>query len=224
MRVYRELLFRNVEGFIANGFPVLHRIMSENAWQEMVRDFFARHRARTPLFPQLTREFLYYLEHERGERPGDYPFMRELAHYEWMETQVLLDGREIPDDGYDPEGDLLTGIPVLSPLASLLDYRWPVHRISPAYLPDMPPDISSYLLIFRRRDHTHGFMELNTVSAALFERLRMQTATGMEILHGIAEELGHPRADVVVRGGSETLQAFFEREIVLGARSDVSSA
>ena len=47
----------------------------------------------------------------------DFPFLLELAHYEWVELALSIDEREPADIAADPVGDLLEGRPVLSPLA-----------------------------------------------------------------------------------------------------------
>ena len=58
--------------------------------QEMVRDFMRRHRSTTPLFTEVGQEFLAYLQDERGPQAGDWPFMLELAHYEYVELDAML--------------------------------------------------------------------------------------------------------------------------------------
>ena len=121
--IYRDLLYKNIESFMANGFPVLREIMPDQDWHALIRDFFARHRSRTPYFPKLSREFLRYLEQERGEQEReeqsqDFPFLFELAHYECAETLVLFDARDIPRTGHDPKGDLSQGVPPAQPRAS----------------------------------------------------------------------------------------------------------
>ncbi len=217
--IYRDLLYRNVEQFIANSFPVLRRITPDEQWHAMVRDYFKHHQAHTPLFPKMPREFLQYLEYERGEHEEDFPFLRELAHYEWVELALMLDPGEISTDDVDIDGDLLSGRPVLSELAWPLSYRFPVHRIKPDYLPDTPPETPTYILVYRGRDDQVGFIELNPVSARLVEYLQQDSAaSGREILQGIAKELQHPNPEVVISGGAEILQMMHSREIITGTK------
>ena len=97
MKIYRELFYNNVEGFIANTYPVLRQITPDDCWHAMIRDYFAHHVAHTPLFPEMPREFLKYLEHERKPQPDDPPFMLELAHYEWVELALSLLDEKMPD-------------------------------------------------------------------------------------------------------------------------------
>jgi hypothetical protein len=218
--VYRELVYNNIEGFIANSFPVLRKITPDEQWHEMLRDYVCNHQAHTPLFPRMPLEFIQYLEDERHGHPEDPDFVLELAAYEWAETAISLDTREIELDGINVEGDLLAGIPVLNPIIMPLTYQYPVHQISPDYLPDAPPEIPTYLLVYRRKDDEVGFLELNTVSARLIECIQSNSdKTGLQLLEGIAEELDHPDPQVVIDGGHEIMRDMHSKDILLGVIS-----
>ena len=221
MGIYRELLYKNVEGFIATSFPVLRKITDDEAWHEMIRHYFKNHQAHTPLFPKMPQEFLQYLQSERSGNTDDYPFLYDLAHYEWVELAISIDPREISTDGIDPEGDLLGGIPVLSPLIWPLAYQWPVHRISPDFLPSQAAEQATYIIVYRDRNDEVGFLELNPVSARLVESIQNNPdKTGRELLEVIAAELDHPEPGIVIDGGLATLRQMLGKDIVLGVRSD----
>ena len=69
LKIYRELFFNNVESLLAGNFPVLRRICGDDGWRTLVRAFYRDHDCHTPLFTELAREFLRYLD-ERAERGG----------------------------------------------------------------------------------------------------------------------------------------------------------
>ena len=219
MRIYRELFYNNVQDFMASSFPVLRELYSDDHWHDLIRDYFARHRAHTPLFLQMPQEFLRYLESERGEHPEDPPFLWELAHYEWVELALSIDPREIGFDGVDVEGDLLTGIPVLSPLAWPLAYRYPVHRIGPEHRLREAPEQPTYLVVYRDRSDDVGFLEINPVTARLLELFSSEDPpAGAEAFRRIAAELDHPKPEVVREGGLQILEDLRGRDVVLGTR------
>jgi hypothetical protein len=218
MQVYCDLFFNNLRGLLGTTFPVMSKLLGEHAWTALCRDFFARHHAQTPLFPQIPGEFVRYLEQRRGNHPGDPPFLHELAHYEWVELALSIDPREAEGDGIDPDGDLLAGRPRLSPLAWPLAYGFPVHRIGPDFQPAQAPAQPTYLLVYRDRRDQIGFIELNPVSALLLQKLQDgRTLNGAQILREIAEEIGHPAPETVVSGGLEILRELREKDVLLGA-------
>ena len=219
LKVYRELVYNNIEGFIANSFPVLRKITEDDHWHTMIRDYVAHHQAHTPLFPKMPQEFIHYLEHERGANEKDFPFQLELAHYEWIETSISMDARDISFEGIYQNGNLLDEIPLLSSLVMPLAYQWPVHMISPDNIPDSLPEHPTYIVVYRDRNDDVGFIELNPVSAKLIEELGNNTdKTGRQILESIAEQLQHPNPDVVINGGLEILQDFKSKDVVLGTK------
>lgn len=221
MRVYRELFFNNVEGLLSGGFPVLRRITPDARWEALARDFFARHRCCTPLFLEIGREFLDYLEQERGARADDPPFLAEVAHYEWVELALAVSDAD-PNglEPMDPDGDLLTGHPLVSPLAWSLRYRFPVHRIGPDFQPTEPGEQPTFLLVYRDPHDQVQFMETNQVTYALLELLQEEPAiTGRAALLRIAEALGHPRPLAVVAFGLELLVDLHARGVILGTGS-----
>lgn len=219
MAIYRDLLYNNVQTFLAASFPVLRRISSDAVWHGLMRDYFRTHRAHTPLFPKMPQEFLQYIEQERGVRPGDFPFLMELVHYEWVETALMFDARRLDFSSVNPAGDLLHDAPVMSPLALPLAYRFPVHRISQDSLPEVAPEQPVYLVVYRDREDKVGFLELNPVSARLVELVRQDDGrTGRALLHQIAGELQHPDAHAVERSGVEILEDLRRRDVILGTR------
>ena len=217
--IYRELIFNNVESLLAGYFPVLHALLPEHHWKGLVRDFFIRHRARTPLFTELAQEFLDFIHRQRVGDPADPPFLLELAHYEWVELALLISEEEPDQSGLDPKGDALAGVPVLSPLAWPLSYRFPVHRIAPDHQPQEPPAGPTHLVAYRNRAERVEFLETNAVTQRLLQLLgEGADRSGGEQLERIAAELQHPDPEQVVTFGAGLLDDLRARGIILGTR------
>lgn len=218
LKIYRELFYNNIEGFLSTAFPVLHQITETSRWHSMVRDFYARHRNTDPLFRGLAAEFLSYLEEERGGVEGDAPFLSELAHYEWVELALSIAEDELSPKIADPNGDLLEAAPLVSPLAWTLAYDYPVHRIGPDYLPDAPGDAVTYLVVYRTRQDEVKFTEINAVTARLIELIEANPeVAGRTHLAQIAAELAAD-PDTILEAGREMLLGLRARDVVLGTR------
>jgi hypothetical protein len=219
MAIYRELFYNNIEGFLADGFPVLRRISSDQHWHAMVRDFLAHHRSQTPLFPEFAQEFINYLAQERGNVAGDPPFLLELAHYEWVETVLLMSDADLNAAEVDPNGDMLAGIPQLSPLSWNLSYRFAVHRISETFQPNEPGAQATHLLAYRNRQDQVEFLEINAVTQRMLQLMQENPSwTGQAVILRIAEELSHPQPEVVMEAGRQVLNDLRSRHILIGTR------
>jgi hypothetical protein len=219
MKIYRDLFFNNISTLLSGNFPVLRALYADQDWKALIREFYTEHRCRTPLFPELPKEFLRYLQDIRQNHPEDPPFLLELAHYEWVELAVSLDERELSDTPAEPGGDLLQGVPVLSPLAWPLSYRFPVHRIRPDFRPDQPPEQATHILVYRNRADDVKFMQLNDVSRLLVALMQeKEEATGLELLNEVASMIRHPNPGKVLDAGAQLFEDLRDRDIVLGVR------
>ncbi|MBK5930524.1 DUF2063 domain-containing protein [Halochromatium salexigens] len=222
MAIYRNLFFNNVSSLLQQGFPVLYRCLGQERWDALMRQFLREHRATTPLFPALGQELVAYLGEEREAQPDDPPFMLELAHYEWVEAALLFSDEEASPDLADPNGDLLTGVPMVSPLAWNLSYRFPVHCIGPDFQPQTPDSEPTHLVVYRNRSDEVAFLKINLVTQRLLQLLKGQDQqdpqTGRETLKTIATELRHPDPEQVISFGMGLLDDLRQRHILLGTR------
>jgi hypothetical protein len=220
MGVYRGLFFNNLKSLLAKFFPVLHEIHDAAQWRRFIRGFMQHHQAQTPYFLQLPEEFLGYLQNEFEPADDDFPFLVELAHYEYAELALSVAGDEEAPAGTNPDGDLLNGVPVKSPLAWAFAYRFPVHRISPDFLPTEPESEPVYLALYRGSDDSVGFLELNAVTAALLDAVEAnETLSGEALLRQLAANINYPDADALVEHGAAALNEMRQLEILAGTRN-----
>ncbi|WP_018993604.1 MULTISPECIES: DUF2063 domain-containing protein [unclassified Thioalkalivibrio] len=217
LAIYRRLFINNVRNLLGRGFPVIRRILGEEAWAALVRDFYRDHGCHTPYFPQLAGEFVQYLAEERVPQPDDWPFLAELAHYERVETELVYSDAQ-PSGDVDPQGDLLTGVPVFSSAARLLAYEFPVHRIGPDHCPQQPGDVPTYLLAYRGEDERVRFAELNPLGARLLWRVCEEPAAGDQQLRRVAEDFGLEPGPELLESGRQLLEHYRGLGAIAGAR------
>ncbi len=215
LAVYRELFFNNIEGLLAGNFPVIRKTLGDDAWHALVRRFYAEHRSQTPLFPEIAREFIRYLESREDDAQP--PWLRELAHYEWVELALQIADDTLP--AHAPDGDLLAGEPVVSPFAWALAYRWPVHRIGPDFRPDTPPAEPTLLLVRRDAGHQVRFAAISPLVYRLLERLGEGGRTGGDALRHLATEAGVDDVPAFLVQGAAMLSRMHEEGTLLGTVS-----
>ncbi|MGM0564075.1 MAG: DNA-binding domain-containing protein [Pseudomonadota bacterium] len=218
MAIYRELIYNNIEGFISGGFPVLRKLYEDDAWHDLIRQFLVHHRCQSPYFLKISEEFLQFLSGDAFQpREIDPPFMAELAHYEWVELALSVAPDETPPAGLDPNGDLMTGAPCLSPLAWHLVYQWPVQQLGPDYRPQTPPDTPTHLVVYRDRRDEVRFVSVAPMTSALLQLVEAHPgASGGDLCLALAEHLEHPEPAQLQRAGVEALEALREKGILLG--------
>lgn len=220
MAVYRELFFNNIRNLLATMFPVIRKLHSDDQWHSIIRQFMRQHRAETPYFLQLPQEFLAFLQEEYELQDDDFPFLLELAHYEYAELALSISEQSNNLEGIDPGGDLLQQVPVKSVLAWVCAYQYPVHRINRDYTPAEPGEQPVFIAVYRRSDDSVGFLELNPVTARLLEAIDTndQRRTGEALLRALAEEINYADADALVQHGAAALEEMRQLEILIGTR------
>lgn len=221
LAIYRELFFNNLRNLLSNMFPVLTKLHADEHWRRMIRKFMQKHEAQTPYFLQLPAEFLSFLQNEYEPEDGDFPFLTELAHYEYIELALSVSDETNDLERVDPDGDLLNGIPVKSALAWAYAYEYPVHRISADYQPMEPGEQPTCLAVYRGSDDNVGFLELNPVTAALLNAIEENVAgrNGEALLRGLAANINYPNVDAFIQHGLATMEEMRDLEILTGTRT-----
>ncbi|GMG87296.1 HvfC family RiPP maturation protein [Biformimicrobium ophioploci] len=214
MKIYRDLIFNNIESFIASGFPVIRSLYRDDDWTELVRGFVGKHRAQSPYFLEISQEFLQYLQSEYVPRDCDPDFLLELAHYEWVELALDVSNENFPERRI--EAGVLEGCPQVSPLVWSLSYRYPVHMIGPQFRPQEPPAEPTFLLVYRDRQEEVGFMQVNAVTARLLQILQdaEEPLTGRGALEVLAQEMGQADAAGLLSFGEDLLNKLLSRDIL----------
>ena len=220
MAVYRELFFNNLRSLLSTTFPVLSELMGERKWRRLIRQFMQKHRAETPYFLKLPEEMLAFLENEYEGEDDDFPFLKELAHYEYIELALNVSVDENPVEGIDPAGDLLSGVPVKSVHAWAFAYHYPVHQINKDFLPETPLEQPIYLAVYRNAEQKLGFIELNPLTAGLLDAVDNNTdaKSGEGLLRDLGERTGYPNIDALVTHGHAAMQQMRNLNILIGTR------
>lgn len=215
LAVYRELFYNNIQDLLAGNFPVIRKTLEDDEWDALIHAFHAGHRCSTPLFTEIGREFISFLESREADSAA--PWLAELAHYEWVELALQIADDALP--AHDPCGDLLEGSPVVSPTAWPLAYRWPVQRIGPHYRPMIAPEQPTLLLVHRDHEGMIHFAEISPLVYRLLERLgEMSPLSGHDTLVALAQEANAGDVPQFVRDGASMLQRFHEEATIVGTR------
>jgi len=224
LKIYSDLVYNNLDGLLAGNFPVMRKTVGDADWRSLVRCFLSRHHSHTPLFTELGREFIAFLESDAGMDPAR-PWLAELAHYEWAELGLQLSDAVLP--AHEPDGDpgsspgqaLLDGVPVLSPLAWPLAYRWPVHTIGPGFESVEPPPEPTLVLLRREADGRIHFSMLSPLLFRLLELVGANTErSGRELLRQLAIEAGPHDFHAFLEQARPMLQRLQDEGVLVGTR------
>jgi uncharacterized protein len=157
MAVYRDLIYNNIENFLAGAFPVAKRCSSDNDLASAGAGLLHRHGSESPYFLEISQEFLTFLAgHDDPALPGFCWSCVITSGWSW---RLAVAEDEFPEDGIDPAGEPGAGA---RSLAADLEARLPLpgapHRARlPAGAPAARP---TELVVYRRRNDRVRFMEV----------------------------------------------------------------
>lgn len=221
LQIYRRLFIGNVRSLLSGNFPVAAKILGDQDFSRLVRRFYAEHQSHTPYFPEIAREMLRYVEDNPDAWSERWPFLYELMHYEWVELALAISAEDVDDVAHERDGDLLDGVPVVSPVAWRLAYHFPVEKLSVDYTPAEAPAEPTFLIVWRDREDQVRFLKLNPLAAQLIANVAEQPShSGRAHLQALAEATGAPDVDVFVQAGTGMLEDWHKRDIVLGTAKD----
>lgn len=216
MGIYRDLFINSLSGLLSGSFPVIRSLYKDQDWQQLVRSYFKKEHNKTPHFPEIPREFVAFLKDHQEIDPKK-PFLYELAHYEWLELHLEKHGLEIEKLKAEiMTEDLMTQVPVVSPLVRLNTYQYPVHQIKIDFQPQETLKQALFMVVWRDLNYQVHFSTMNPFSALLLESLiNNKQQTGQQLLEHLADEHQHPDKQQFIQFGLQTLQQWFNQDIIL---------
>lgn len=212
MQVYQELIYNNVEDALSTVFPICQQIVGAKRWHKLVRQFFIDYPASKPLYRHISEEFLQFLL----SLPIDtqYPFLQELAHFEWIELALDNDPQSFETLKMKAAPDISNDIIQLSPLAWNLVYQYPVHDIEEDYQPNSVSKSNTFIIAYRNRDDELNFDVTDHFTHLILDACKENNAlTSIELLAELAKK--HQQDEQAVRElGLEVLQNLAEQDII----------
>lgn len=223
MAVYQEIVFNNLFESVSACFPVAQQVIGKRRWATLVRAFLREHSANSPLFRKIPEEFLNFLEHmDTDKHIALPPYFKQLCHYEWIELLVAtLPDSETgniqtnPSIQINPAGDLIAQVPIFTSTIQLLNYTYPVHKIS--HRNKVVEKSGTHLLVYRDQTDQVKFTELNAATYRLIDILKEnQNITGKQALTQLANELNHPDLEKMISFGRKILNQLKNQGVILG--------
>ncbi len=208
MAVYREGVYNNIFESASVCFPVCQETIGEQDWDATVRRFVANHHASSPIFKDIPQELLTFIETDEATPE----YIKQLAHYEWVELAV--GGMQAPTPPLSNEADLINETPSLAPAHMLLQYEYPVQKISAQFRPEATE--GTHLLVFRKASFEVSFVELNPMVFVLLNLVK-EGLTGKQALTSLAEQIQHPQPETIIEFGHGVLNDLMQQGAILGS-------
>lgn len=218
LAVYESLVFNATKTQVDACFPVARTLLSDSVWNSLVKTFFALHACDTPYFHEISQAFVEFITYASTNTEATSPnislisecppWLPELLRYEWWELAADLAPSEKKDsisvtsiECEDAESG--SEIIYLTPAMFYGQFEWPVHKLSPSYLPIVPE--ATFLAVFRDNEHRVQFVELSPASFLLISIVGEGVNTRGDISALMSSLLLNNNSDELVAVAIDTL-------------------
>lgn len=188
-------------------FPFCSSLLGDE-WHEVVEDYLLKYPPDHFNLNRICRHFSEYLCKFGQRYLRRFPFMHELADYEWMELEKIEDSSTIvfgdPSPIESPE-QIVTMRPVVNPTLIVRHYHYPIPEIAARVQNDLKvrrktPPKSTHLAIYRDpENHKARFLELGAAASTVVETAKSEQCNYQRLLQlavSLTPELPPDRAVV----------------------------
>lgn len=225
-KIYQDLIFNNVSGFLNQCFPICKSILGEH-WRTLCLYFFQRYPTHSPYFSEIPMQFVEFLsqcvddDFDQSEwataltiQHADIithipPYLPELAHYEWLELYVETLPNQAEPLILNAEKSYF-----LNPTIQNHYYGYPVHHIRSDHGDEIA--LQDTFLVVLRQDEQVKFVEVNVLTHLLLDFLQNNPVVyqnQIDLLKAFAESIEYADFDGLV-AFKDDLFAMLENESI----------
>jgi Putative DNA-binding domain len=186
LQLYSELLNFGHQDVMASVYPYCSKLLGKK-WEETVEDYLRKLPPDHYNFNRLCSRFSQYLTEFGGEWLKRWPFLAELADYEWIELEKLEQDVRIEALPHQPLTDLAQVMslkPVLNPSVTVRHYSYDILAIADNLeegkrISKVAP-ISSFVAAYRHpQTQRCCFAELGAAAAKAVEESSSSSGNGL---------------------------------------------
>lgn len=160
VRTYAELIHIGRSDLMLSIYPGCARLLNKK-WQSTINHYFETYPPDHFRLNMAARGFSQYLKEFGQDHLKKFPYLSDLADYEWVELQLMEDARQIEPKPHKPLSEpeqFEKQAPIVNPVLAIREYDYPVPLIVD-YLRDgeLPRNISprEVIIAVYRDPETH---------------------------------------------------------------------
>ena len=225
VNLYASLINTGQHDLMDSIYPGCAKLLKK-AWSEVVDDYMETSPSDHYHLNSAAKGFAKYLEAHGEKHLQRFPFLAELADYEWIELEIL-ESDEVPEFGEDvaldsPEVFQNYG-PVVNRVLATRTYEYPIAKVvdwlkDDIKLPRRVKKEKTHLAIFREPEEQNSkFAELSELAALLLQRAAEQPVSYAELITFAVQSVGGDPQSVIM-SFLELVEDLQELKLFLGSK------
>lgn len=211
---YRTMIYTIVNDSLSTSYPLTKKLLSPEAWEKAVHEYFSAHACMSPYLWRMPLEFYAYIKEHRSDLIQAYPCLADLLLVEWVEIEVFM--MEDEEVFYTEKGIVETEPLVLNPACAVQYFQYPVYSKAAAEI--TAADAAHYFLLTHRHPETGkvGFLEIAPMFARMFEWLAEQPQSIDQLIREFTNESGISITTINRKNIVSFFQTCLRMKIILG--------
>lgn len=215
---YRRLVFNVVKNTLGQAFPITHKVLEKEQWDELLFRFFLEHDCQTPQVWKLPAELCSYVMENQISDALKLPWLDELLWFEWLEIEV----HTMPD--IDPgtitiKGNLYNDIPVVNREYRLEKLSYPFHLFPVREAAEKQGEY--FVLLYREPESGKvQFMALAPIHAYFIDQLTAGEQTIPELIQDTAENIPDTSPESLLQQGMPFFEELLRNQVILGFKPE----
>lgn len=164
---YRRLVYNIIKDTMKTAFPIARKLIGKKRWKKSVAYFFENHKCETPQIWKLPLEFCEFYEKNPFPFKKEFPFLKELLQYEWLEIDVFM-MEDLPVEKFKTKRISKKDILIPNPEIRILPLQYPVHIKK---IKQITQEDKEQYFVSIHRDYYTKQVKFNDLSFALVEML-----------------------------------------------------
>lgn len=117
IQTYRDLVKSSFYEVLSNIYPDTHKLLDKE-WNNLISKYIEKYPPNSPILTKVAERFPLFLSEEKNIQIK-YPFLSELALYEWLEVDI-----------YGRETRTKTNGHFLNPASEICNFNYPIPEIA----------------------------------------------------------------------------------------------
>jgi len=164
---YRRLVYNIIKDTMKTAFPIGRKLIGKKRWKKSVAHFFENHKCETPQIWKLPSEFCEFYEKNPFPFKKEFPFLKELLQYEWLEIDVFM-MEDVPVEKFKTTRLSKKDILIPNREIRILPLQYPVHIKK---IKQITQEDKEQYFVSIHRDYYTKQVKFNDLSFALVEML-----------------------------------------------------
>lgn len=224
--VYTRLLEIGQNELLRSIYPYCAQLLRGD-WERTVRDYISHYPPKHFNLNRAGQKFAHYLDNEGSKLLVRFPYLNELADYEWIELELLERDEEVEVKAFaelDSPEKFAQFTPWVNPLLILRTYEYPLTALiakldARKRIPSVIKRKSTYIAAFRNPETNHcTYLELGQRAFELVATAQAKEQSFADLIaFAVAQQ---PAADPheTVAEILDLLDEFKEQNLFIGTR------